>query len=109
MYTIQSPIEGFNGVSTFGSTRVEFKDGKAEIPDLNLGLKTYLKVTGYKIAGKAANDRTAAQQKKLDAAADRAMAPQRWHMILSTAGLNFVIGAALWLALAGWREHASQV
>ncbi len=42
-------------------------------------------------------------------AADRAMAPQRWHMILSTAGLNFVIGAALWLALAGWREHASQV
>jgi capsular polysaccharide transport system permease protein len=41
-------------------------------------------------------------------APDRAMAPERLHMIISTVGLNFVIGAALWLAFSGWREHASQ-
>lgn len=41
-------------------------------------------------------------------APDSAMAPDRMHIVLSVAGLNIVVGAALWLAFAGWREHASE-
>ena len=44
---ITSPIEGHAGRSTFGPFVTEFKDGVAELPEINEGLRAYLVSRGY--------------------------------------------------------------
>lgn len=44
---IKSPIEGYNGITELGPHRLEFKDGVAEVDDLNDGAKRWLRKHGY--------------------------------------------------------------
>lgn len=46
---ITSPAKGLNLLTTFGPHRVEFKNGVAEIDELNEGLRAYLLGAGYEV------------------------------------------------------------
>ena len=46
---ITSPAKGLNLLTTFGPYRVEFKNGVAEIDELNEGLRAYLLGAGYEV------------------------------------------------------------
>jgi|GEM_PF-847175 len=45
--TITSPIDGYQGRSTFGPVTVDFVDGVAEVDTLSDGLRAYLTGHGY--------------------------------------------------------------
>ena len=48
---ITSPIQGYTGSSTFGPFVAEFKNGVAELPEINEGLRAYLVSRGYTVDG----------------------------------------------------------
>lgn len=52
MTKIKSPIEGYNGSSTFGSTTLVFTDGEAEAKDIPDGVLAYLREKGFGVDGK---------------------------------------------------------
>lgn len=51
---IHSPIKGFNETTELGPYKLEFKDGVAEVDDLNDGAIAYLKENGYGVGSKKA-------------------------------------------------------
>lgn len=52
MTKIKSPIEGYNGSSTFGSTTLVFTDGEADAKDIPDGVLAYLREKGFGVDGK---------------------------------------------------------
>lgn len=52
MTKIKSPIEGYNGSSTFGSTTLVFTDGEADAKDVPEGVLSYLREKGFGVDGK---------------------------------------------------------
>ncbi len=52
MTKIKSPIEGYNGSSTFGSTTLVFTDGEADAKDVPDGVLGYLRERGFGVDGK---------------------------------------------------------
>ncbi len=52
MTKIKSPIEGYNGTSTFGSTTLVFSDGVADAKDVPEGVLGYLREKGFGVDGK---------------------------------------------------------
>lgn len=52
MTKIKSPIEGYNGSSTFGSTTLVFTDGEADAKDVPEGVLSYLRERGFGVDGK---------------------------------------------------------
>lgn len=55
MTKIQSPIEGFTGKATFGSTVLDFKDGTVDADDVPPGVLRYLRGAGFTVDGKTAD------------------------------------------------------
>lgn len=55
MTKIKSPIEGYNGASTFGSTTLVFTDGVADAKDVPDGVLGYLREKGFGVDGKTAD------------------------------------------------------
>lgn len=53
MTKVQSPIEGFTGDATFGSTVLKFKDGVADAKDAPEGVLAYLRSNGFTVDGKS--------------------------------------------------------
>lgn len=52
MTKIVSPIEGYNGTDTFGTTTLVFKDGTADAKDVPDGVLAYLRGCGFTVDGK---------------------------------------------------------
>lgn len=51
MTKVVSPIEGFTGQATFGSTVLDFKDGTADAKDAPEGVVAYLRSNGFTVDG----------------------------------------------------------
>lgn len=54
MTKIVSPIDGYTGQATFGSTVLDFKDGAATADDVPPGVLAYLRGAGFTVDGKTA-------------------------------------------------------